>query len=111
MNNEEQQFLADLDKRLWNAANRLRANVNPSDCMQVVLGLVFLKYISDAFNERRTELEAAFRDPADDYFLGEFSIAAGKRGGEFYTPKSIVALIVRTLTCAPTSSWPTHSST
>ena len=141
MNNEEQQFLADLDKRLWNAADRLRANVNPSDYMHVVLGLVFLKYISDAFKERRTELEAAFRDPSDDYFLGddagelieqkleardyyteknvfwvpalarwdfiqghvyeyflgEFSIAAGKRGGEFYTPKSIVALIVQML--------------
>jgi predicted nuclease of restriction endonuclease-like (RecB) superfamily len=32
-----------------------------------------------------------------EYFLGEFSIAAGKRGGEFYTPKSIVSLIVEML--------------
>jgi type I restriction enzyme M protein len=32
-----------------------------------------------------------------EYFLGEFSIAAGKRGGEFYTPKSIVTLIVEML--------------
>jgi type I restriction enzyme M protein len=32
-----------------------------------------------------------------EYFLGEFSIAAGKRGGEFYTPKSIVGLIVEML--------------
>lgn len=54
MNNEEQQFLNDLDRQLWNAADRLRSNVNPSDYMHVVLGLVFLKYISDAFKERRT---------------------------------------------------------
>ena len=84
MNNEEQQFLADLDKRLWNAADRLRANVNPSDYMHVVLGLVFLKYISDAFKERRTELEAAFRDPSDDYFLGD---DAGELRAETRSPR------------------------
>ena len=71
MNSEEQQFLNDLDKRLWNAADRLRSNVNPSDYMHVVLGLVFLKYVSDAFKERRTELQAAFINPEHDYYLGE----------------------------------------
>ncbi|MEO8058911.1 MAG: type I restriction-modification system subunit M [Burkholderiales bacterium] len=71
MNTEEQQFLNDLDKRLWNAADRLRSNVNPSDYMHVVLGLVFLKYVSDAFKERRTELEAAFTNPEHDYYLGD----------------------------------------
>ncbi len=70
MNTEEQQFLNDLDKRLWNAADRLRSNVNPSDYMHVVLGLVFLKYVSDAFKERRTELQAAFTNPEHDYYLG-----------------------------------------
>ena len=39
MNNEEQQFLNDLDKRLWDAADRLRSNFNPSDYVHVVLGL------------------------------------------------------------------------
>ena len=53
MNNAGQQYLNDLDKRLWSAADRLRANVNPGDYMHVVLGLVFLKYISDAFKDRR----------------------------------------------------------
>jgi type I restriction enzyme M protein len=70
MNNEEQRFLDNLDKRLWSAADRLRSNVNPSDYMHVVLGLVFLKYVSDAFQERRQELQAAFADPAHDYYLG-----------------------------------------
>lgn len=70
MNTEEQQFLNDLDKRLWNAADRLRSNVNPSDYMHVVLGLVFLKYVSDAFKERRAELQAAFNNPEHDYHLG-----------------------------------------
>ena len=71
MNTEEQQFLNDLDKRLWNAADRLRSNVNPGDYMHVVLGLVFLKYVSAAFKERRTELQAAFTNPEHDYYLGE----------------------------------------
>ena len=71
MNNEEQQYLNNLDKQLWAAADRLRAAVNPSEYMHVVLGLVFLKYISDAFKERHLELEAAFQDPANDYFLGD----------------------------------------
>jgi type I restriction enzyme M protein len=61
MNTEEQQFLHNLDKQLWDAADRLRSAVNPSECMHVVLGLVFLKYISDAFKERRLELEAEIR--------------------------------------------------
>lgn len=71
MNSEEQQFLNDLDRQSWNAADRLRSNVNLSDYMHVVLGLVFLKYISDAFKERRAELEIAFKDPTNDYFLGQ----------------------------------------
>jgi type I restriction enzyme M protein len=33
----------------------------------VVLGLIFIKYVSDSFRQRRAELEAAFRDPQHDY--------------------------------------------
>ena len=32
-----------------------------------------------------------------EYFLGEFALAEGKKGGQYYTPKSIVTLIVRML--------------
>ena len=92
MNNEEQQFLNDLDKRLWDAADRLRSNVNPSDYMHVVLGLVFLKYISDAFKERRVELEAAFNDPANDYYLGDDAgelIEQELEARDYYTEKNV----------------------
>ena len=92
MNNEEQQFLNDLDKRLWDAADRLRSNVNPSDYMHVVLGLVFLKYISDAFKERRVELEAAFNDPANDYYLGDDAgelIERELEARDYYTEKNV----------------------
>jgi type I restriction enzyme M protein len=66
---EEQQFLDDLDKKLWNAADRLRSNLDAAVYKHAVLGLIFLKYVSDAFDLRREELEEAFKDPKSDYFL------------------------------------------
>lgn len=92
MNNEEQQYLNNLDKQLWAAADRLRAAVNPSEYMHVVLGLVFLKYISDAFKERRLELQAAFQDPANDYYLGTDSdelMAQELEARDYYTETNV----------------------
>ena len=66
---EEQAFLEELDKKLWNAADRLRSNLDAAVYKHAVLGLIFLKYVSDAFDLRREELEASFRDPKSDYFL------------------------------------------
>src|SRR3954467_15743894 len=47
-----------LEQRLWDAADALRGNQEPSEYKHVVLGLVFLKYISDRFEGRRKEIEA-----------------------------------------------------
>lgn len=47
-----------LEQTLWEAAHKLRGNQEPSEYKHVVLGLVFLKYISDRFDERRATLEA-----------------------------------------------------
>ena len=66
---DEQQFLEELDKKLWNAADRLRSNLDAAVYKHAVLGLIFLKYVSDAFDLRREELERVFRDPQSDYFL------------------------------------------
>ena len=60
MKQTEAQFLRDLDKRLWTAADRLRSNLDAAVYKHVVLGLIFLKYVSDAFKERRRELESSF---------------------------------------------------
>lgn len=64
-----QQFLRDLDRKLWTAADRLRASLDAAVYKHVVLGLIFLKYVSDAFTLRRAEIEAALRSPIDDYFV------------------------------------------
>jgi type I restriction enzyme M protein len=64
-----QQFLRELDKKLWSAADRLRANLDAAVYKHAVLGLIFLKYVSDSFAVRQAEIEAQLRDPASDYFL------------------------------------------
>ncbi len=47
-----------LEQQLWDTADALRGNQEPSEYKHVVLGLVFLKYISDRFTERRLAIEA-----------------------------------------------------
>ena len=179
------------EAQLWAAADKLRGNMEPSDYKHVALGLIFLKYISDAFEAKRADLlKEELADPEDpeeylaenvfwvpkaarwshlqarakqttigkdiddamlaiearnaslkgvlpkdyarpalnkvmlgelidlvsgigmaeeadrsrdilgrvyEYFLGGFAGAEGKRGGEFYTPRSIVRLLVEML--------------
>jgi type I restriction enzyme M protein len=184
-----------LEKQLWKAADKLRKNIDAAEYKHVVLGLIFLKYISDSFEEMFNKLqvgagEYAGADPEDkdeykaenvffvppearwsfllakaklpnigtvvdeamdaiekensilkgvlpkvfarqnldpaslgglidlvgnialgdakarsadvlghvfEYFLGEFALAEGKQGGQFYTPRSIVELLVAML--------------
>ena len=183
-----------LEKKLWKAADKLRKNMDAAEYKHVVLGLVFLKYISDAFEEQYQKLvllqKSEGADPEDkneytaekvfyvppssrwkwiqgratqptigkdiddameaiekdnpslkgvlpkvfaqekldktnlgglvnlvgsatlgtkeaqskdllgkvfEYFLGEFALAEGKKGGQFYTPGSVVKLLVEML--------------
>jgi type I restriction enzyme M protein len=62
--------LQDLEKTLWATADKMRANMDPAEYKHIVLGLIFLKYISDSFASRRAELERRFTDASDDYYLG-----------------------------------------
>ena len=183
--------LESIEKKLWQAADKLRKNIDAAEYKHVVLGLFFLKYISDAFEEQHEKLrETPHADPEDpdeyiaeniffvpslarwshlrscaklpdigkkideamgaiekensllkdvlprvyakdnldpvnlgqlidefsnidignakarsadilghvfEYFLGEFALAEGKKGGQFYTPRSIVQLLVEML--------------
>jgi type I restriction enzyme M protein len=182
-----------LEKKLWAAADKLRKNMDAAEYKHVVLGLIFLKYISDAFEELYTALVAQKNEGANpedkaeytaekvfyvppsarwkwiqgraaqptigkdvddamdaiekdnpslrgvlpkvyaqekldkasigglinligtatlgtkeaqskdmlgkvyEYFLGEFALAEGKKGGQFYTPGSVVRLLVEML--------------
>jgi type I restriction enzyme M protein len=52
--------------KYWDTANILRKNLDAAEYKHIVLGLVFLKYVSDAFEDRREELTKAFSDPRSD---------------------------------------------
>ncbi len=53
-----------LEKQLWKAADKLRKNIDVAEYKHVVLGLIFLKYISDAFEEIFAKLEMGEGDYA-----------------------------------------------
>ncbi len=182
-----------LEKQLWKAADKLRKNIDAAEYKHIVLGLIFLKYISDAFEVQYAKLLSDVKNGADpedkdeykadnvffvpqdarwaylrskakqpeigkfvdramdaiekenpslkgvlpkvfarqnldptslgelidlvgnialgdvkarsadvlghvfEYFLGEFALAEGKKGGQFYTPRSVVELLVEML--------------
>ncbi len=48
------------EAKLWQAADKLRSNMDPSEYKYVVLGLIFLKYISDAYEEVKKKIEEMF---------------------------------------------------
>lgn len=62
-------MIDDIKRTLWATADKLRANMDAAEYKHIVLGLIFVKYISDTFQSRRDELTSRFADPADDYFL------------------------------------------
>jgi type I restriction enzyme M protein len=64
-------MLEDIQKTLWATADKLRANVDAAEYKHLVLGLIFLKYISDTFTARRAEIEVRLKDPKDDYFMAD----------------------------------------
>ena len=57
------------EARLWQMADALRGSMDAAEYKHVCLGLLFLKYISDAFEERHEYLERAVSDPKDEYYL------------------------------------------
>ena len=61
--------IVELERTLWATADKLRANMDAAEYKHIVLGLIFLKYISDTFAARRAELTRRFADANDDYYL------------------------------------------
>ena len=60
------------ETQLWRAADALRSNMDAAEYKHIVLGLLFLKYISDAFEERHAQLEAEKDDGADPEDVDEY---------------------------------------
>lgn len=66
-NNKEQSF----EQTLWQAADKLRKNIDAAEYKHIVLGLIFLKYISDAFEEKREQLDFEFSNPDSEWYIRE----------------------------------------
>ena len=71
-------MIEDIKKTLWAAADKLRANTDAAEYKHLVLGLIFVKYISDTFAARRAELSRRFADPKDDYYLEDAGLIAAE---------------------------------
>jgi type I restriction enzyme M protein len=58
----------DFEQALWKAANELRGAVAENQYKDYVLSLIFIKHLSDRYNNRRDVLLAKCNDPNDDYY-------------------------------------------
>ena len=80
-------MLDDIKKTLWATADKLRANMDAAEYKHLVLGLIFVKYISDAFAARRAEVQQRLTNPADEYFFADASpetLAAELEDRDYY---------------------------
>ena len=85
-------MLEDIKKTLWATADKLRANMDAAEYKHLVLGLIFVKYISDTFEARRIELTARFADPADEYHFADASaddLAAELEDRDYYRAANV----------------------
>lgn len=75
---------------LFEAANRLRGSVESAQYKHLVLGLLFLKYVSDSFEGRLAELEREFADPKSDAYLeDEMSRQGAVEDRDEYTSRNV----------------------
>lgn len=96
---DEQTFLNELDKKLWTAADRLRSSLDAAVYKHAVLGLIFLKYVSDSFEMRQQEVLAQLKDKKSDFFLDpeeykkkdeyEAALTAELEERDYYTAKNV----------------------
>lgn len=74
------------EEQIWKAADKLRGNLDASEYKSVILGLIFLKYISDKFDERYQELVDegdGFEEDRDEYsYRNIFYVPASARWSE-----------------------------
>ena len=112
---DSQQILRDLDKKLWSAADRLGANLDAAFYKHAVLGLIFLKYVSDSFAIRQAEIDALLHDPQSDYFLDptEYDSADSladndPKGGQYVLREFFISLIAQILNPYQARQRPRH---
>ncbi|MCT8545438.1 type I restriction-modification system subunit M [Glaesserella parasuis] len=66
---DQQAFLNKLDADLWKAADKLRQQLDAANYKHIVLGLIFLKYVSDSFSAQQEIIKQRYTDPTSDFYL------------------------------------------
>ena len=85
-------MLEDIKKTLWATADKLRANIDAAEYKHLVLGLIFVKFVSDTFVSRRAELQSRFTDKTDEYYLHDCTdelLAAELEDRDYYTEGNV----------------------
>ena len=62
---------SDFKQTLWKTADSLRAQMDAAEYKHIVLGLIFLKYISDSFTEQKEKIKEMVTNPESDFFISE----------------------------------------
>jgi len=62
---------SDFKQTLWKTADSLRAQMDAAEYKHIVLGLIFLKYISDSFSEQKEKIKEMVTNPDSDFFINE----------------------------------------
>jgi type I restriction enzyme M protein len=88
-----------LEARLWQLADALRNNMDAAEYKHIVLGLIFLKYISDAFEAKHAELESERDQGADPEDPDEYRAVS-----IFWVPKEARWSFLRPLPPSPPSA-------
>jgi type I restriction enzyme M protein len=80
-NNKKQSdgSVLDFEAQLWAAADKLRGHMDASEYKHVCLGLIFLKYISGAFEKKREQLLFGFSNPKSEWFFKDSFVAIGPK--------------------------------
>ncbi|MCI7718648.1 MAG: type I restriction-modification system subunit M [[Pasteurella] aerogenes] len=66
---DQQAFLNKLDAKLWKSADSLRKQLDAANYKHIVLGLIFLKYVSDSFSAQQEIIKQRYTDPTSDFYL------------------------------------------
>ena len=85
-------MLDDIKKTLWAAADKLRANMDAAEYKHLVLGLIFLKYVSDTFTARQAEVLARLQNPDDEFYYPDATpedLAAELEDRDYYKSANV----------------------
>jgi type I restriction enzyme M protein len=93
MNNHINSANLGFEKEIFSAADKLRGNIDAAEYKNVVLGLIFLKYISDSFEDRYQELVdegEGFEEDRDEYLAENIFFVPKEARWDFIASKAII---------------------